>query len=258
VPVAIAAQIQPQHADYEGMRRAWVEAEELGVDTIWNWDHFFPLSGDPVGKHYECLTMLAAMAEATERVRIGSLVCCNSYRNPELLADMHRTIDHISGGRVILGIGAGWFEKDYIEYGYEFGTAPDRLRELRRALPRIRSRLARLNPPPLGPMPMLIGGAGEKVTLRLVADHAQMWHSGGSLETYHHKNGVLEDWCAKVGRDPREIERMWSVEAGLVERQAEPLVEAGVTHLHIAVGGDGKGYDLAPVRELVEWRDARR
>lgn len=254
--VRIGLQLQPQHADYAEMRRAWIEAEELGVDTLFNWDHFYPLYGAADGKHFECLTTLAAMAETTERVRIGSLVVCNSYRNPELLADAHRTIDHISGGRVILGIGAGWFQRDYDEYGYEFGTAPSRLRDLGAALPRIRARLAKLNPPAIGELPILIGGAGERVTLRLVAEHAQMWHAFGDLDTYRRKSGILADWCAKVGRDPAGIEHLWPVPGGRPEA-AEELVAAGVSHFVVGLGGNGTGYDLGPLRELVQWRDAR-
>ena len=235
------------------MRRAWIEADELGVDTIFTWDHFFPLTGDPDGRHFEGMTSLAVLAQVTERARVGALVVCNSYRNPELLADMHRTIDHISGGRAILGIGAGWFRRDYDEYGYEFGEARDRLRALREAMPRIKDRLGKLNPPPLGELPILIGGSGPKVTLKLVAQYAQLWHSFGDAEDYRRKNEILLEHCANEGRDPAEIERMWGVDD---IAHADEMVAVGVQHVIVEVGGDGEGYDLSPVRELVRWRDS--
>src|SRR5215204_4981485 len=251
-PIRVSAQLQPMHSDWPAMRQAWIAAEELGVDCLFNWDHFFPLRGEPEGKHFECLTALGAMAEVTERVELGSLVICNAYRNPEYLADAHRTIDHISGGRAILSIGAGWFEKDFEEYGYEFGTVGSRLTALEEALPRIESRMGKLNPPPVrDPLPILIGGGGVKRTLKLVARHANIWHAFGDLDVFREKNAILEQHCADEGRDPSTIERSWGAGGG----DWDGLHEAGVTHFILGVSGSDSGYDLGPLRELVQWRD---
>lgn len=252
-PVRIGVQIQPQHADYAAMRDAVVEAEELGVDVVFNWDHFYPLSGPRDGLHLECWTLLAAWAEATERVELGALVTCNSYRNPDLLADMARTVDHVSDGRLILGIGAGWFERDYTEYGYEFGTAGSRIADLAAAMPRIEARWERLNPRPVRDIPVLIGGGGERKTLRVVAQHADIWHSFGDVATLRHKSRVLAEHCAAVGRDPGEIER--SVGAGASPEAGDAFLEAGVTLF--TTDASGPDYDLGPLREWLAWRDEK-
>ncbi|HUG33047.1 MAG TPA: LLM class F420-dependent oxidoreductase [Acidimicrobiia bacterium] len=254
-PIRIALQLQPQHAEYSEIRHAVVRGEEMGVDIIFNWDHFFPLSGDPDGKHFECWTMLGSWAEVTETVEIGALVTCNSYRNPELLADMARTVDHASNGRLILGIGAGWFEKDYEEYGYEFGTAGSRLADLKEALPRIEDRLTKLNPAPTRDIPILIGGGGEKKTLRYTAEHADIWHGFGNPDKIHHKNGVLDAHCSDLGRDPGEIERSCGASPANVDL-GDDLVEAGATLITLAFDGRS-GYDLSPVTDWVAWRDER-
>ena len=256
MPIRVGVQVQPQHADFAQMQKAWRDAEELGVDSIYTWDHFYPLHGDPDGEHFEGAASLAALAASTERARIGALVFCNSYRNPQLLAFIHSTIDHLSGGRVILGIGAGWFERDYEEYGYDFGTAPERLRALGRDLPLIKQRLAKVNPPPVGAVPIMIGGGGEKVTLRLVAQHAQLWHTFADPETYLHKSEVLAEHCARVGRDPAEIERVIG-SPGSISTHADALADAGVDELTIGVSGGPSGYDLGELAELVQWRDRR-
>jgi probable F420-dependent oxidoreductase len=255
--IRVSAQLQPQHADWPAMRRAWAEAEALGADCLFNWDHFFPLSGDADGKHFEALALLAAMAEVTERVELGSLVICNAYRNPDLLADAHRTIDHISGGRAILGIGAGWFQRDFDEYGYDFGTVGSRITALEQALPRIEARMAKLNPPPVRRrIPILIGGGGVKRTLRLVARHADIWHAFGSADVAREKGEILAEHCAAIGRDPAEIEHSWSVDARGGD-DPDGLRAAGVTHFNVGISGSSSGYDLAPLRELIAWRDGR-
>lgn len=254
-PVRIGVQLHPQHADYGQIRDALLRAEDLGVDVAFNWDHFFPLYGEPEGKHFECWTMLGAWAEQTSRIEIGALVTCNSYRNPELLADMARTVDHISDGRLILGIGAGWFEKDYDEYGYEFGTPGTRIADLAQAMPRIRARWERLNPAPTRDIPVLIGGGGERKTLRIVAEHADVWHSFGGVDTLRRKSAILDEHGAAVGRDTaRLVERSIGVDAPPAE-VADELLDAGATLFTIGVGGPD--YDLSLVREWVAWRDAR-
>jgi probable F420-dependent oxidoreductase len=252
--VRIGLQIHPQHADYRQIRDTVAAAEEAGADIVFNWDHFFPLYGEADGKHFECWTMLGAWAEATSRVEIGALVTCNSYRNPELLADMARTVDHISNGRLILGIGAGWFERDYDEYGYDFGTPGRRLAALGEALPRIRARWAKVNPAPTRPIPVLIGGGGERKTLRLTAEYADIWHGFGDVATLARKRDVLDGWCGQVGRAPEAIERS----AGVGESPdgvADGLLDAGVTLF--TVGVNGPKYDLGLLKEWIAFRDSR-
>ncbi|WP_402468083.1 LLM class F420-dependent oxidoreductase [Isoptericola aurantiacus] len=254
-PLRVAVQLQPQHADYGQIRDAVLRAEDLGVDVVFNWDHFYPLSGDPDGKHFECWTMLGAWAEQTERVEIGALVTGNGYRNPDLLADMARTVDHISGGRLVLGLGAGWFEKDYDQFGYEFGTAGSRIAELSEAMPRIRRRLAVGNPAPTRDIPILIGGGGEKKTLRIVAEHADVWHSFGDVDTLRRKSAILDEHGEAVGRDTATlVERSVGVQ-GPPEATGPGLVAAGATLLTIGV--NGPDYDLSTAAQWVAWRDAQ-
>jgi probable F420-dependent oxidoreductase len=252
----IAVQIPPQHATHADLRKAVLAAEETGVDVIFTWDHFFPLSGDPEGNHFECWTLLSSWAEITDRAELGHLVTCNSYRNPDLLADMARTVDHISNGRLILGIGAGWFQRDYDEYGYEFGTPGSRLADLAEALPRIKSRWTKLNPPPTRDIPILIGGGGERKTLRLTAEYANTWHGFGDAETLRHKGSVLDNWCKEIGRDPAEIER--STNTRQTPREvADQLTDAGIGMVVIGVNAVEPDESLALAREWVAWRDAQ-
>jgi probable F420-dependent oxidoreductase len=245
----VGYQIHPQHSTIDQVREAYKAADALGADTIWVWDHMYPLYGDPAGSHYASTPILAAMAVETHSAMFGALVASNTYRNPEFYTYEVATMDHLSHGRAILGIGAGWFERDHQEYGYEFGDAPSRLRELRRALPRIKERLRKLdNPKPPGRIPIMIGGAGEKVTLRLVAEYADMWNTFPPLDSWRRKNEVLNEWCAKVGRDPRAVERTTSVNADMVG-ELDGFVEAGVEHFILR---GMQPFDMKALEDLVK------
>jgi probable F420-dependent oxidoreductase len=252
-PIRIGVQVAPQHALYPNIRDTVAAIEDAGADIVFNWDHFYPLSGAPNGLHFESWTMLAAIAEQTSRVELGALVNCNSYRNADLQADMARTIDHISGGRFIFGTGSGWFERDYDEYGYEFGTVGQRLDALAENLPRVEARWAKLNPPPLRKIPVLIGGGGEKKTLKIVARHADIWHSFSDAVTLKRKLGILAEHCERVGRDINEIEISTELRSRS-EADATEALELGTTLFTIGI--TGPEYDIATVRKWIAWRDA--
>jgi probable F420-dependent oxidoreductase len=271
--IRVGVQLQPQHTTWDDFEKGILAVDAAGFDTMFTWDHFYPLYGQPgdpmhpagapafdlphIGDHFEAYTLMTAMAVLTKKVEFGALVTCNSYRNPQLLADMARTIDHISHGRFILGIGSGWFERDYNEYGYEFGTAPDRLKKLDANMPIIKERLGKLTPPPVrNPMPIMIGGGGEKVTLRIVAQNADIWNGFGSPEEIGRKNGILDEWCAKVGRNPKEIERsiLFGAQAGDVLSQLDAYLEAGITHF---IWGCQTPFDLDIPKRIMEWRDKK-
>ncbi len=248
-PFKVGVTIHPQQCTLQELRDAWRRADELGVDSIWFWDHFFPLYGNPNGNHFECWSLLAAAAVDTRAPQIGPMVTCIGYRNPDLLASIAATVDQLSGGRLVLGLGAGWFQRDYDEYGYVFGEARDRVRTLREALPRIKSRIGRLRPGPAGPMPILIAGGGEKVMLRLVAEHAQMWNTLGSLDQFIRKSAVLDEWCARVGREGREIERSANV-GNLSAGEVEEWRKAGLQHFVLRIAHPFNTRDLERVLKI--------
>jgi probable F420-dependent oxidoreductase len=268
-PIRIAAQIPPAATpSYSAWRDAILRAEDLGADAIFGYDHFMapavtgrdengrPITdpNPPMRTNFEAWTALASWAEITSRAELGLLVGGGGFRNPDLLADMARTVDHISGGRLILGIGAGWYQQDYTEYGYDFGTVASRHEVFVDALERIEVRFTKLVPPPLRKIPILIGGSGEKKTIPAVARFADIWHTGGELEAFVRKNAVLVEQAQRIGRDDREIERAVSwVNAD----SADGFADAGATLFTVSVISDG-GYDLAELKAALAWHDSRR
>lgn len=252
-PIRVSVQVQPHHQPVAAMRDAWQRAEALGVDGLFNWDHLAPRFGDLDGEVYECWTTLGAMAEATSRVQIGPAVSAITLRNPALLADMARTVDVLSGGRLILGLGGGGWERDLLDAGYPLGTARSRLEELERAIPIIRQRWREKSPPPVnGTIPIMVGTNGEQLGLRIVAEHADGWNGLGDPPEIARLSAVLNRWCERVGRDPAEIERsVLLIYPRQVDRAAE-YVEAGISHFIYSVRSPAN--DFEPVERLLAWR----
>lgn len=199
-------------------------AEDAGFDRVFVMDHFYQLPG--IGTHdepmFECYTMLSALAQHTKKVRLSALVTGNTYRHPTLLAKTITALDHVSGGRATLGIGAGWFELEHDSLGYEFGTFTDRFEKLEESLQIIKPMLsgekvtlagkhyqvtdAVNSPPPISKIPIMIGGSGEKKTLRMVAQYADESNlSSGGADEIPRKLEALEEHCGRLGRDRSEI-----------------------------------------------------
>jgi alkanesulfonate monooxygenase SsuD/methylene tetrahydromethanopterin reductase-like flavin-dependent oxidoreductase (luciferase family) len=224
-PFKLGANCWNQYTDWPAFLAAQQRADSLGYDSIWTWDHLYPIVGSDDGPILEGYLAMAAVAMATNKATLGLMVGANTFRNPALVAKMVTTLDHISGGRAVLGIGGAWFENEHEAYGIEFGSGPpERLRWLAEALPIMRGMLhgeeptaegpryaakaVRNDPPPLQEhLPILIGGGGEKVTLRLVARYGDACNVGGGLDIVKRKERILVEHCESVGRDQAEIER---------------------------------------------------
>ena len=224
-PIRLGANCWNQYTDWDGWMRAIQRADAAGYDSLWTWDHLYPIVGSWRGPILEAYTAISAAAALTQRGTIGLMVGANTFRNPALVAKMMTTIDHISGGRAVLGIGAAWFETEHTGLGIPFGDGPpERLRWLAQALPIMRGMIegtqptitegvyrtheVRNDPPPVQRhLPILIGGGGRNVTLRLVARYADANNLGGSVANIAEGEAAMVRHCEAIGRDEREIER---------------------------------------------------
>jgi F420-dependent oxidoreductase-like protein len=249
--------------------------ETTGWDGIWLADHFMPNAEDTSTPWPEAWITLAALGARVPRVRLGTLVTGNTYRHPAVLAKMAATLDHITGGRVVLGIGSGWQENEHRQYGIPFYTVPERLKRLDEACQVIKSLFservsnfngayyqleeASLEPKPVqNPMPLLIGGGGEQVTLKITAKYADEWNVWGTVATLRHKMEVLDKHCADQGRDPRSIQRsavallfMSEDNAYLEQMRNAELQQAAIIGTPAEVKDIVADYEAAGVDELI-------
>jgi alkanesulfonate monooxygenase SsuD/methylene tetrahydromethanopterin reductase-like flavin-dependent oxidoreductase (luciferase family) len=214
-----------QNVDWPTLQAVGHRADELGYDSLWTWDHLYPIQGDWQRPIFEGYLILAGWAGVTSRATLGLMVGANTFRNPALTAKLATTLDHMSNGRAILGIGGAWFGREHKAYGIEFGSGfGERLDWLDEAVDLMAQMLrdgegtargrfyqatnVRNDPPPIQKrLPILIGGDGEKKTLHTVAKYADAWNTGGDVDFVRHKDEVLRRWCDEVGRDQAEIER---------------------------------------------------
>jgi len=256
-PVRIGIQIPQQNTSWDAMLALWREIDDLGYDSAWVFDHFLPIFSDPTGPCLEGWTALSALAMVTCKVRLGVMVTGNTYRHPAVLAKIATTVDIISEGRLIFGLGAGWFELEHQEYGIPFHSKGGRLRMLEESLQIIKLLWqeertnfvgkyftvtnASFNPKPLQQPhpPILIGASGENVALGIVARHAQMWNWTATPEVLAPKVARLNEHCEQIGRDPAEIER--SVLVGEIPAldKVRGVIDAylalGVTHIIFSI-----------------------
>lgn len=244
------------------LRALWQHVEATGWDSALVTDHFMPNLPDPVGDTLECWTTLASLATLTRRMRIGTLVSANTYRHPAVLAKMAATLDIISGGRLVCGIGAGWQENEHAAYGIPFYSRAERLHRLEEACQVLLAlwiqhkatfggQYYQLNEAPLYPKPLqkphpelLVGGGGEKLTLRIVARYADHWNVWGGPGILRRKSQILEEHCEAVGRDPKAITRSANMALLFTEKQeeVEQLVAAFTRRF---------GWDEAEVRDMI-------
>jgi F420-dependent oxidoreductase-like protein len=270
-PIRIGAAFWVQRTDWPSLRVAIETAEAAGADDLWIDDHLLSDEGDPADPKFEAWSTLAAVAAVTTRARLGHLVTANTFRNPGLTAKLATTLDHISGGRAILGIGSGWFAEEHdafgIEFGAGFGERLDRLAEsvgiVRRLLDGERvshdgrfytMRDALCEPRPSQPrLPILIGGSGPKKTLAIVARHADLWNAYGTAESIAASDAILREHCAAIGRDPREIER--TVNLNVVVRSSAAEAERvwdGYAAAHRPKDGEGRLGIGGPVDQVAD------
>lgn len=263
--VRIGVQLWPGGTpDYHTWRQAVLHAEDLGADAIFGYDHFHKPFVDivdggprlhdeqPDVNTFEGWTALASWGEITTRADIGLLVTGMPYRNPDLLGDMARTVDHISGGRLILGLGAGWYEKDFTVYQYDYGTVKSRMDQFDDGLARIQYRLNKLTPSPVRHIPILIGGGGERRTIPAAARHADIWHSFEPLDEFRRKNDLLKRLATNFGRDESKIERAM---AWTNPRTADAFLGEGVTLFTTEIHPTSDGYDFSELQDILTWRD---